>query len=206
MEGLTNGFIRITERILRFAYLNLLWVIFTLLGLVVFGFMPATTAMFSVVRKWSMGKVDVPIFQTFWMHYRGSFLKANLLGGVLLVIGYILYIEFSILRTQESLVYYIASFGIITQMVIYIIILMYILPIFVHFDLKITQYFKWSFIIGIIHPILTVVLLVGINLIYFMTFKTIPALIFLFGGSFTAFIIMRGASLTFSKFEQVEIK
>ena len=48
-------------------------VCFTMLGIGVFGFMPATTALFSVTRKWIMGKTDIPIFKTFWQAYRGEF-------------------------------------------------------------------------------------------------------------------------------------
>ena len=54
------------EWVLKFFYANLLWFVFTMLGLGVFGFMPATTALFSVTRKWIMGKTDIPIFKTFW--------------------------------------------------------------------------------------------------------------------------------------------
>ncbi|WP_084028990.1 YesL family protein [Bacillus sp. J33] len=62
---------------MRLVYLNLLWIAFSLLGIVLFGFFPATAAMFSVVRKWIMGETDVRVFKEFWQTYRKEFWKAN---------------------------------------------------------------------------------------------------------------------------------
>lgn len=204
MEGIANGFYRFSEWIMRFAYVNLLWIGFTLLGLIFLGFMPATAAMFGVIREWVRGNDDIPVFQTFWRIYREEFLKVNILGVILFLIGYILSIEYQILRSQTETIYYVASFGVIVQFILYAIVLVYILPIFVHFKLKLMQYFKWSFIIGLMHPIINVVLVVAVLLLNIITYYTIPGLLLFFGGSVSAFILMWGASLTFSKFEKAE--
>ena len=93
MEGLTGRFLRICEVISRLAYANLLWILFTVLGLGIFGFMPATVALFTVTRKWVMGDRDIPVFKTFWNTYRKEFFKSTLFGVVLFAIGYIIYID-----------------------------------------------------------------------------------------------------------------
>src|SRR5690625_1995366 len=69
-DGLSGRLYRICEVITKFAYVNILWFVFTLLSLIIFGFMPATVALFSVTRKWVMGDMDVPVFSTFWGTYR----------------------------------------------------------------------------------------------------------------------------------------
>lgn len=204
MEGIAMGFYRVAEWVTRFAYVNLLWVAFTVFGLILFGFLPSTVAMFAVVRKWTMGEKDVPIFTLFWKTYKKEFIKANLLGYILLIIGYVLSMEFRVLQTQTAMPYFIASFGVIAQFILYAVVLMYFFPIFVHFNLTAKQYFKWPFIIGIGHPILTVFLVVVVGLIHYVAFNTIPGILFFFGGSVTAFILMWGASLTFSKYEKAE--
>lgn len=204
MKGFVNGYYNLCVWITRLAYVNVLWVMFSLLGLIVFGFMPATSAMFAVIRKWIMGENDIAIFNTFWKAYRKEFFKSNLLGYILLVVGYVLSIEFQILRAQDSLIYLITSFGVIALFLLYFIILLYFFPILVHFNLKTTQYIKWPFIIGMIHPILTIFLIVGVLFINYITFITIPALLFFFGGSVSALILMWGASQTFAKYEKVE--
>src|SRR5699024_1440757 len=159
------------------------------------------TAMFAVVRKWIMGEGDTPIFKTFWKAYREDFLKTNGLGLILFFIGYILIMEFKILRLQESVVYFVVSFSVLAILILYAIVLTYFFPIYVYFNLKISYYLKCPFIIVIVHPILTLFLVVGTLLFAYITFITIPAILFFFGGSVIAFFIMWGVSKTFSKYE-----
>ena len=136
MSGFINGYYTFSVWITRLAYLNFLWVIFTLLGLGLFGIMPATVAMFAVVRKWNMGEKDIAIFKLFWQTYRQEFVKANVFGLILFGLGYILSIEFQIISTQTSLTYLIVRFSILAIALLYVIILLYFFPIFVHFNLK----------------------------------------------------------------------
>lgn len=203
MEGFVAGYYRFSVWVTRLAYLNILWITFTLLGLGVFGFIPATVAMFATVRKWLHGEPDVPIFATFWTSFKKEFVMSNVLGYVIILIGYFLTIEFQILRTQDHIAYLIASFGVIGLFILYLIILLYLLPVFVHFDLKIFEYIKWAFVIGIAHPLLTVVLFTALFILYYFTITTIPVLLLFFGGSISAYILMWGASQTFSKYERV---
>lgn len=206
MKGFVKGYYQFSTWAMRLAYLNILWVAFTILGLGVLGLMPATAGMFAVVRKWILEEEndDIKIFTTFWNSYRKEFLKSNILGYILIVIGYLLYIEMQILRTQESMMYMFASFGVLALFILLLIILLYAFPIFSHFEISALQNIKWAFIIGVLHPILTVTILVGVGLIYYITFNTIPALFFFFGGSVTAYVLMWGAAKTFSKFETSE--
>lgn len=60
--------------------LNILWVAFTLLGLVIFGLFPATIALFAVIRKWILENEDTPILQEFIKRYKAEFKMANVIG------------------------------------------------------------------------------------------------------------------------------
>lgn len=204
MEGFVRGYYLFATWIMRLAYVNLLWVTFTLLGLGVFGLMPATAGMFAVTRKWIRGETEIKVLPTFWEIYRKEFMKSNFLGYLLIIVGYVLYIEFQILRAQESMVYFIASFGVLALCFLLFIIVMYVFPIFSHFNLSTFQNIKWAFIIAIVHPFLTIAFIIGIGAMFYITFQTIPALLFFFGGSVTAFILTWGASMTFSKYEYEE--
>ncbi len=78
MENLAMGYYRICTWIMRMAYVNLLWVAFSLLGLGIFGFFPATAAMFVVIRKWLSSEQDIPVFKTFWNAFKTEFIKINI--------------------------------------------------------------------------------------------------------------------------------
>lgn len=204
MTRIAMKFYHLSEWIVRLAYVNFLWIAFTIIGLGVLGLMPATISMFVVIRKWRLGEEDTAIFSTFWNTYKKEFLKSNLYGLIFFSIGYVLSIEYQVLRNVEEISYLIASYGVLGLFLLLVVTVIYFFPVFVHFDLQKLQYFKWSFVIGIIHPLLTAVLFVGIGLLVYFTYVIIPALLFFFGGSVVAYIIMWGVSLTFSSYETTE--
>ncbi|NBJ70827.1 MULTISPECIES: DUF624 domain-containing protein [Clostridia] len=204
MHTFVNGYYRFSVWTVRLAYLNFCWMFFTILGMGVFGLMPATSAMFMIVRKWMQGEEDMPIFRLFWTAYRENFVKTNSIGFVFIFIGYFLVIEFNILRAQESFIYYIVSYSVLGTLLLYAVVLLYFFPVFVHFNLKWLDYLKWPFIIGICHPILTIFLFGVLSVVHYFVWITIPALLFFFGGSLTALFVMWAASQSFAKYETVK--
>ena len=195
------GFYHYSEWNVRLAYVNFLWIAFTIVGLGLFGFMPATISMFAVIRKWRMGEEDVPILHTFWKNFKKEFIKSNIFGFLFFLLGYGLSIEFQILRSMDQLSYLIASYSVLGLIILLLVTFIYFFPIFVHFNLRSLQYMKWPFIMGIIHPLLTVFLLSIVGLIIYVTYFYMPGILFFFGGSVIAYILMWGVSLTFPKYE-----
>lgn len=187
LEGMTGRFYSICEIISRLAYANLLWIGFTLLGLGIFGFMPATTALFAVTRKWIMGERDVPIFKTFWATYRKEFLKSNMYGAVLFFIGYIIYVDLVLLPTGG--LFSVLRTAIFICGIIYFIMLLYIFPIYVHYDWKKSQYVKYALLIGVSHPHYTVLMGVGVASLYHLCMK-FPGIIPFFSMSLLAYVMM----------------
>ncbi|MEH7254035.1 YesL family protein [Neobacillus niacini] len=198
----TSGFLgslnKLLEWISRLAFLNLLWISFSLLGLVIFGFFPATVAMFAVARKWMLGDDELSIFKTFWTAYKREFFKSNLLGIILIAIGLILYIDFKfILHSSNSFVsiFYVPLF-IIT--LIFISMLFYIIPIFVHYDMKMTQVIKNSFFVMIMNPLSTFYMLIGsFGIIFVLSYA--PPICILYSGNLLALFIMKPATTAFEK-------
>src|SRR5699024_2683932 len=113
MDSFAMGAYRFSVWLTRLAYLNLLWIAFTIIGLGIFGFMPATTAMFAIARKWLHGEVDIPITKTFWQQYKASFFQTNILGLLLGGVGYLLVVEFRILQVQEMMLYIVDEYSVI---------------------------------------------------------------------------------------------
>lgn len=205
MDSFVSGYYRFAVWALRFAYLNVCWVVFSVLGLIVFGFMPATAAMFSIVRKWINGNEDFPILQSYWKVYKSEFLKTNSAGLLLFLVGYLLVIEFNILRLQDQFIYLFVSYTVLGILILYVVVCIYFFPIFVHFKLKWLDYFKWPFIISFSHPILTLFILGVLWSVYYITWISIPALLFFFGGSVSAWFIMWAVSKSFPKYEYKEV-
>src|SRR5690625_929809 len=175
------------EGIMRLAYVNLLWILFTILGLGIFGIFPATIALFAVTRKWVMGDLYIPVFSTFWQTYRKEFLKSTLLGWVLFVIGYMIYVDLALLPTGGFLD--VVRWGIVICGLLYIIILFYIFPIYVHFHWKNRHYIKYALLLGASHPHYTLLMIIGIGALYYIV-MSIPGLLPFFSVSILAYIMM----------------
>src|SRR5690625_6913715 len=128
--------------------------------------MPATASMFAVVRKWVRGEDDLAIFKTFKESFRAEFLKANILGYILAIVGYFLYLDIQFMRIQEGLFFQFFTYIIIVVFFLYFIILLYFFPVFVHFELKIKQYIKCPLSFGIMNPIIPLLFLTVLSFIY----------------------------------------
>ncbi|NBJ68858.1 MULTISPECIES: DUF624 domain-containing protein [Clostridia] len=205
MTGAMRGYYMFSVWAIRLFTLNCLWIGFTILGFGMFGLMPATTAMFAVTRKWVIQrKEEVPIFRTFWTTYKKSFLQTNLHGIFFLLVGYLLLTEFRITQAGSGTAYTVAMFATVGVMLIFGMVLLYFFPIYVHFRLSNFSYIKWSLLIGMIHPVLTIFLIVAIGAVVYFMYISIPILIFLFGGSVTAYFIMWAVSKTFRLYEKRE--
>lgn len=81
----TDTLLRGAEWVLRLLWLTVLWVTGCLMGGIVFGVGPATTAMVSVDMMWLDGK-DLPTAKVYFIAYRGRFWASNATMGVLLLI------------------------------------------------------------------------------------------------------------------------
>lgn len=190
MGGFTGGFFRFSEWAMKLAYLNLLWILFSILGFGVFGIMPATVATFTITRKWLKQEEDLPIGKTFFSTYKKEFLKSNVIGFILAIIGMVLYVNYQYLDVIKNPIIHIVIVSLILMMsIFYGILILYIVPVYVHFDLKLSQYFKYALMIGIMNIHLTIIMVVSIYLLYlFLIF--IPGLIPVFIVSMLALVIM----------------
>ncbi|MDQ0257341.1 putative membrane protein YesL [Evansella vedderi] len=190
------------EWIVRFSYINILWFLFSVLGLVILGLIPSTVALFTVMRKWIMGSTDFPIFKTFWKTYQTELIKSNILGLGLGIIGFILFIDFIFLQTLSGWFLSIMTVLLIIITILFIVILFYIFPVYVHYNVKNINYLKYAFIIGVIHPARTILISISVISVVLVLF-TFPGIIPFFSVNIISFIIMR---IAYSAFKNIEIK
>ncbi|MFA9560071.1 YesL family protein [Evansella sp. AB-rgal1] len=184
-----TGIMRIFDWIMRLAYVNILWILFTIVGLIIFGIFPATAAMFAVTRKWVRGQSEVPVFTTFWESYRKEFFKVNLLGLFIIIIGTVIYVDFLFLATVDGWIATFLTTMLIFASILFVIILFNIFPLFVHYQLSIFKYLKFSIILGVSKPHITLAMVFSALLLYFFILA-FPGISIFFSGSVLAFAIM----------------
>lgn len=185
---------------IKLAYINLLWIGFTIIGLGLFGLFPATTALFTIVRNWMRGEKTVGIFKTFWEIYRQDFFTSNGFSLLFVGVGYILYYDLLFLQLNSGKLQLLFPV-LILILISYIITLLFFFPVFVHFDLKFFQYMKQSFLIAITSPFEIIQMIIAIAILSFIV-SLLPGIIPLFTGSILA-VAMTWISLrAFAKVER----
>lgn len=204
MTGWAGRFYSISEWIMRLAYVNVLWIFFTLVGLIALGFVPATVGMFTIVRKWIMGEEDIPIFKTFWQTYRTEFLKSNLLGLCFFLIGFILFFDLRFFQAQSGVFYLVLFYVSIVFSFVYLISLLFFFPVIVHYELKGLRYIKQTFLIAISRPLGSIGMVIGLMIVYY-AMALMPGLVPFFSASVLAYILMWIAFRIFSKLEETAI-
>lgn len=181
MKGWEN-FTYIINWFLNIVFLNVLWIVFTLLGGVVFGLFPATSAMFAIVRKWMILKEgESNIVVSFWEYYKKDFLKLNIFSLIFYIFGYVLYLNAMYLLVNASHYYFLIP-GLLILFIVYILTILFFFPVFVHYKLSFFQYMKQSFLIAFVSPLeILGVLLILLFSILLITW--IPGALLFFTGS-----------------------
>lgn len=192
-QGVMGVLHYISNWIMRLAYVNLLWLIFSCAGLIVFGLFPATTAMFSVIRSWIIHDIDTPVFKTFWKSYKREFIQSNIIGYFMLIIAYLLYINFLYIQTMAGNPMINLLFVIFfTLCLTFGVILLYVFPILVHYQLKAIDTIKSAFLVGLLSPFYTILMVSGMVAAY-LFISLVPGMIPFFSGSLIALFIMANA-------------
>lgn len=202
MDNIYMKYYRLSHRLMLLLYLNILWVLFSLLGLVFFGVVPATLAMFSVVREWVIKENEMKVLPKFWETYKNNFIKGNIFAIIIFVVGQLLLVFLQILQTNTSFFYLLASGIVLGMMVAYLLFLIYLFPIYVHFNLRFQAYLQWPLVMAISHPILSLALFLAVGILNVLLFLVSPLLVMLLSPSLTACIITSLVSKAFPIYER----
>ncbi len=165
-------------------YLHFLWVLFTLLGLGVFGISPATAALFSVIHKWFEEDFDIPIFKNFYSVYKTQFIKSNRLGFILIGLGIFLYVDINI--SQKYIQSFYVHLFLIMIIFLYLLTVLYFFPVFVRYELKFFLYFKQSFYVALARPLETIAMIICLFLLFYLL-RFLPILLLFAGSSIIAY-------------------
>lgn len=191
---------------MRITQFQLLWVMFTLCGGVILGVMPSTVSLFTVIRKWLMGNTDDQSFFTlYWITFRKEFWKANALGFVLILISFLIYLNISFMPLLYGFVYWFSLVFVLLLCILFIILLLYIFPIYVHLDLKFSRYFSVSLLLGVSSPFHTLLMVIGYFGIYLLL-RMIPGFIPFLSISLFGLVSMWVSMMVFKRMEHKEYR
>jgi uncharacterized membrane protein YesL len=188
----------ICQWITRLAYINFLWLLFMILGLLLLGAAPATVAMFTIIRKWIKGESDLPVLTTYWKIYKKEFWKANSLGLILAGISIVLYLDWRLISAMQGSLYPILMGCLIGVVFLFLVVTIFIFPVYVQYEYKTLQYIKTAFLLGISYPLYTMVMIsAAICVVAISIFFNGVGLLFF--GSGLSYVLMYVSNLLFGK-------
>lgn len=191
-----------SEWLLRLIWTNLLWIGFTILGLGIFGIIPATIAMFTVIRRWTMKEYDAPIWDTFKKTYFAEWKKSNLIGLIFAGIGIFIFLDLSFSEQMTGFFSLFLYVFFLALMIVFGLTLLFFFPIYVHYTFPTKEYIRQSLFHAIASIKELIILALGFLCIAFL-FTRVPGLIPFLGGVLPSFWIMK---VCMSRFKRIEDK
>ncbi|HET7580723.1 MAG TPA: YesL family protein [Bacillales bacterium] len=204
-QGVIGKIYRIAEWIMLLAYANLLWILFTVVGVFIFGFFPSTVGLYSVVRKWILKGSDIPVWKTFWGAFRSEFIKANLVGFAFLLIGGVIYVDLKFFQHSGGPIFFILSYLFMMILIIYLMMWLFLFPVYVHYELTVLQYIKQTFLIIFLRPLEAVMAIIGGLAAYYLM-MLVPGIIPFFSMSLAALVLTWVAQRSFTKITEKSVR
>ncbi|MEK3714249.1 YesL family protein [Paenibacillus sp. FSL R7-0333] len=196
-KGAMGGIYRITEWISRIAFSNILWALCSIpflfagilkilmlgseaggpneqimlnwvLGVFApFTVFPATSALFTVVRKWVMGNTDVSTFRTFFQGYKENYLKSMLGGLIYTLLFVVMYVDVTVYMTQMP------NFKIVGILMLVLMIILFVsmfnfFSIVVHYQMTFKEVVTNSILLTIARPIRVFSTLIGSGVLLYI--------------------------------------
>ena len=192
---------QLMEWLTRMVHVQLLWILFCLVGLVVGGLFPATAGMFAIIRKQIRGEQDFPVFGTYLSLFKNSFVKANLLGWGMILLGMSIYYYLHLFGQLGGIASIAFAAIVFTFALLYFMTMLFIIPVFVHYDVSIPEVVKHAGIIAVSHP-LHVLLIVIAFIAFWFGMSWFPVLLPFIGVSMLAYFVMRIANAAFTSVEK----
>lgn len=188
------------------AYLNILWLGFSLLGLIFFGVGPATLAVHELVKlKLKQGDLS-HVFQKFKLGYKRHFKNGNIYFGLILAATLFVYVDIRVIQAlpQNTFIQMIVLPSLIILSALVLIVGTFTLGLYLEFENPLFKSIKDSFWLALISPLAGVVI-VHAFLIGFLIYAYVPALMLFYSMSFYALITQWVMSKTFNRIKRKNI-
>ncbi|MFL6562061.1 MAG: hypothetical protein ACJ8MO_38920, partial [Bacillus sp. (in: firmicutes)] len=132
---------------------------------------------------------------------KSEFLKSNGVGLIIIALGCFLYFNIKIVEAITLPILKLLYIPNVMLILIFILTLLYIFPVLVHFNVGVKVVIKNAVILMTINPITTFVMAV-LTGVFFFILGEFPGFIPFFSGSFPAFLLMFFSNYVFTKFHQ----
>lgn len=168
----------------KVAYLNVLWIVFSLLGLGIFGVGPATYAMMKYYDRWLRCEKALPVAKTFWSFYKERWKQSVLISWIGL--GIIFVLTVNIFNVTE----WYLQVGNVMMLALTVVGMTHIYNVMAALKFQtIREIVRASFMMGLGYLHYTIILWTVVISLYYLLSVNFISLLFLFGIGFIGFCI-----------------
>jgi uncharacterized membrane protein YesL len=133
-----------------------------------FTLFPATSAMFSVARKWILGDTDVPLLKTFFRNYKQNYVQ-SMAGGIFYALLFaVMIVDFVVYRDQIN-GFQILAYLFIALIALLTISLLHFFSLLAHFHMKTLQLLKNALILTIGRPFRSIAMALGTAAVLYLS-------------------------------------
>ena len=162
-----NKFFAFLSNVTNLIILNLIWIVFCIPVVTI---VPATAAMYYTTMK-MVKKEDPYIVRSFLRSFRQNFRQGIILSAILVAVVGLLYVDMQVLQSFPSKFHLVLLIVFYALCALTAVVAAYVCPLLSQFNNTIIATMKNSVIIGLSHPVKTIVVL---------GFDSIPIIIFLY--------------------------
>ena len=169
---------------LNLVWLNILWTMTTLLGLIVFSVGPSTYALTSCIKELLYSTERIAVTKLYFTEFKSRYKETLLLSWFYILVGHIIVIDLIFITNWylKFILFFIAFF--------YILSLTFITHTVLEFQINgLLSKVKTSFLIGFGSLHYSVVLYLTLSLMNYLLFKFVPGILFFAGISFNILVI-----------------
>lgn len=195
-----NQLAQYLDWIAKFAYLNILWLGFTLLGFGLFGFFPATMTSFIMLKRFVVeGETEWTVKQ-FFVCFKKMFFRSNRLGVFCWLILGSLGFNLHLVLTSEEPLFIGLRIPILLTIIGSLFMLVYVFPISVYGKRSLYQTFFSACCFALAFPVQTAKVLIFLILIAGIGFL-FPMFLLFFSGSVSMYLVLKNYILLQAKIE-----
>jgi uncharacterized membrane protein YesL len=192
---------QVMEWLTRMLHIQVMWILFSMIGLFIGGIFPATFVMFAIIRKWIHGDDGIPVFKTFKDLYKKNFIKTNIIGWGMAISGASIFYYIKLFSATGGIISIVLVAMALSFALLYAVTALFIIPVYVHFDVDVLEMIKHAVIIAVSHPLHVLLMVITFIGFWYLMFW-LPVLLPFIGFSILAYFIMRIANAAFISTEK----
>jgi uncharacterized membrane protein YesL len=178
------------EWFIRLLVLNILWMILTVIGLGVFGWLPATLTVIFILKKWLYEKSPNPSIKAYFRVYFKHLFKSQMLNAWIFAFCVIAYMDFYFFFKQSG-VWFSLGIGFMLSICLTVaILLIYMLPLYSNPNVSLKVAFRLSLKLAFKHWARTGLTCLGLLLLFGLFYIRVDLLL-CFGMSLTLLCMVK---------------